>query len=120
MSRDPGKLLVFRLADELALLVYRLTQKLPPEERYGLQSQLRRAAVSIPTNLVEGCARQSLIEYIRFVNLAASSASEVRYLLRLARRLEFFSSEDLEARYDELVRGLQQLTNSLERLRSEV
>ena len=117
MSRDHRKLKVFALADDLVLDVYRATREISVEERYGLQAQIRRAAVSVPTNIVEGSARRSTRDYIHFLVIALGSASEVRYLLSLARRLEVVptpAASALEGRYDELVRSLEALVKSLE------
>ena len=116
MSRDHRKLKVFQLADELVLQVYPVTNRFPAEERYGLQSQIRRAAVGIAAALVEGSARRTTRDYAHFVTIALGSASEVRYLLSVGRRLAMLETEAataLEARYDELVRGLQALVTAL-------
>jgi len=116
MSRDPSKLKVFRLADELVAEVYRATRGFPVEERYGLQAQLRRAAVSVPTNIVEGCARNSERDYLHFVDMAIASASEVRYLLGLSARLGILQKADQEPlvrRYDDLIRSVQKLLSTL-------
>ena len=80
------------LADELTLRVYRSTRVFPPTERYGLQSQVRRASVSIATNIVEGCARDSDREHLRFFEMAFASTREVIYLIELSARLEFIDS----------------------------
>jgi four helix bundle protein len=88
MSRDVTELRVFRAADELLIEVYRATSALPVEERYGLQSQLRRAALSIPVNIVEGSARRTIREYVNFLNVASASSAEVAYLRSVAGRLD--------------------------------
>jgi four helix bundle protein len=113
VARDHRKLKVFELADALVVEVYVCTRGFPAEERYGLQAQVRRAAVSVPTNIVEGAARATSREYAQFLRIALGSASEVRYLLGLARRLGFASAEDVQGRYDELVRGLQKLIDAI-------
>jgi four helix bundle protein len=116
VSRDHRKLRVFQLADELVVAVYKWSARLPPDERFGLISQIRRAAVSVPTNLVEGCARRTTHDYLHFVTIALASASEVRYLIDLAARLHTVAATNthLEKGYDELIRALQGLLNAFE------
>jgi len=90
--RDHRKLEVFLLADSLALLVYKHTSRFPNEEKYGLTSQLRRAAVSVAANIVEGAARISKAEFARMMVIAYGSACELDYEISLANRLGYFSS----------------------------
>ena len=78
MTRDPYKLEAFQLADSLVGDLYRASGGFPAAVRFGLQAQLRRAAVSVTANLVEGCARRSERDYLHFVGIAIGSASEVR------------------------------------------
>ena len=74
--RDHTKLRAFELADEVVMLIYRATRAFPKDEIYGLTSQMRRAAVSVPSNIVEGCARESQAEYLRFLEMAFGSLRE--------------------------------------------
>lgn len=106
MSRDHQKLRVFHAARALAVDVYRITADFPPEEKYGMQSQLRRAATSISTNIVEGCARENRAEYANFLNIAMGSASETLHLLTLARDVGLLDDPDLIERSEEVVKGL--------------
>jgi four helix bundle protein len=101
MARDHRKLDAFILADKLAVQVYLVTADFPASERFGLRSQIRRAAVSTPTNIVEGCARDSQGDYMRFLDIAFSSCREVIYLLNLATRLGFLDKSEL-AEVDDL------------------
>ena len=93
--RDHTKLRAFELADELAFLTYSLTRGFPKEEIYGLTSQMRRAAVSVPSNIVEGCARESQVEYLRFLEIAFGSLRELHYQFGLAKRLGYTNKSDL-------------------------
>jgi four helix bundle protein len=93
--RDHKKLKAFQLADEVVLSIYRITRLFPKEELFGLTSQMRRAAVSVPSNIVEGCARESQIEYLRFLEIAFGSLRELHYQFELSERLGYFKkSED--------------------------
>jgi four helix bundle protein len=85
--RDHKKLRAFELADEIVLLVYRLTRDFPPHEMYGLTAQTRRAAVSVASNIVEGCSRESQVEYFRFLEIAFGSLRELDYQIELSIRL---------------------------------
>lgn len=94
--RDHGKLRAFELADRLALAVYQHTRGFPREELFGLTAQLRKAAVSGPSNIVEGCARSSEADYLRFLDIAYASTREVEYQLSLAARLGYLEAGPYE------------------------
>jgi four helix bundle protein len=109
------------MADDLAVRVYHLTKTLPPDERFGLRLQLRRAAVSVAANIVEGCARASTREYAAFLNIAFGSAAEARYLLQLSWRLKFLPEADFatdDSAYDDLLAALHRLLQSVGRMPS--
>jgi len=117
MSRDPKKLHAFQLADSLVIDIYNATRHFPAAERYGLQAQLRRAAVSTPANIVEGSARRTSREYVQFLNIAVGSACEVRYLASLAHRLGYMQADEAAAiglRSTAVVKTLMALVRALE------
>ena len=91
--RDFKKLEVWERAHQLTLVVYKATASFPNNELYGLTSQVRRAAVSIPANIAEGCGRDSEGELTHFLQIAMGSASELEYHLLLAHDLGFIDSE---------------------------
>ncbi len=84
MGRDFKKILTWQRADDLVVRIYEITQNFPKEELYGLTSQLRRAAVSVPANIVEGSSRGHKREYLQFLYIAKSSLAEVEYYLHLS------------------------------------
>lgn len=82
-------LIVWQKAMDLVEMVYQATRTFPQEERYGLTSQLRRAVVSVPSNIAEGHARKSTAEYINFLSIARGSLAEVETQLLIAQRLGY-------------------------------
>ena len=92
--RDHKKLQAFQLADEVVFDVYKVTATFPKQELFGLVSQMRRAAVSVACNIVEGCARHTESEYVRFLDMAYGSAKELDYETSLANRLGFLTDKD--------------------------
>jgi four helix bundle protein len=122
MPRDPRKLHGYHRAHSLTLAVYKATQKLPKSEEFGLQSQLRRAAVSIVANIAEGASRPHARDYARFLGIALGSAVELRCLLDLVDNLGLLRAEDLgdcRELSDHVVRTLQKLQGVVSTFRDE-
>ena len=92
--KDFKDLKVWERSHHLTLSVYKATAAFPREELYGLTSQIRRASASIPTNIAEGCGRNSDNELARFLAIAMGSASELEYLLLLSNDLNFLDKAD--------------------------
>ena len=92
--RDFNNLIVWKRSHALTLALYRATEAFPKTELFGVTSQIRRAASSIPTNLAEGCSRWGDGDMGRFVQIAMGSASELDYLLRLARDLGYLQGHE--------------------------
>jgi len=95
--RDPQKLNVVPAAAELAVAVYRATGDFPREERFGLTAQIRRSAISIGSNIVEGCHRQGNRAFLSFLHQALGSAAELEFQLRIALELGFADVHALES-----------------------
>ena len=116
--RDHTKLKAFELSDAQVTRVYEATRGFPPEERFGLASQMRRAAISVPCNIVEGCARHTESEFLRFLDLAYGSARELEYQISIAQRLGYLpekAGESLAGAAVEVSKVLGGLIRSLRR-----
>jgi four helix bundle protein len=94
MIRNYKNLGAWQHADDLTVHIYQVTQNFPAEEVYGITSQLRRAAYSVPANIAEGSGRESNPDYLRFLSIARGSLSETEYFLHLAYRLGYLSEAD--------------------------
>jgi len=114
MDKPHKKLDVWRLSMELVRKIYRLTAAYPQEERYGLATQTRRAAVGVPSNLAEGAARASRKEFGQFLSFARGSLSELDTQLDLSEELSFISSaarrefDPMLVRVDQMLYALQE------------
>ena len=107
------ELRVWQGAMDLVETVYRLSSKLPPEEIYGLRSQLRRAAASVPCNIAEGQSRTSTREFINHISMARASLAEVETQIEISKRLSYLSSEEVET----VLSAIQALGRQLHALR---
>jgi len=96
-SRDFQNLAVWQKSRQLTLAVYGATAEFPKDERYGLTSQMRRCAASVPANIAEGCGRGGTGEMARFLSIAQGSASELAYYFILARDLELLDADRVSA-----------------------
>jgi len=108
--RDFRELKVWQKAHRFVLDVYRHSRSFPSEERFGLTAHLRKSAVSVPSNIAEGCGRESEREFARFLDIAAGSASESEYQLLLARDLGYLQHDD-HRQLDEQVNEVKRMLN---------
>lgn len=114
--KDFRQLKVWEKTHQLTLEVYKAPATFPKEERYGLISQLRRASVSIPTNIAEGCGRNTDADFARFLQIAMGSASETEYEVFLAYDLGFLSKiqfEELQSQAEDVKKMLASLLKTL-------
>lgn len=108
---------VFKLSHLLTLGIFEITKSFPDEEKFGLVSQMRRAAYSIPMNLMEGAHRLSSREYRQFAGIAKGSTGEIKYQLLLVKDLEYISEDqysNLRLKYERVSQMLTKLAKSLE------
>jgi four helix bundle protein len=110
--QDFRQLKIWRKSHDLTLAVYRATQVFPAAETYGLTSQMRRAAAAIPTNVAEGTGRGSDPDFARFLHIAMGSASELQYLLLLARELSYIGG-DVHASLEDMTVEVKRMLASL-------
>ena len=118
--QDFQNLEVWQVAHQIVLRLYRTTNCFPQEELYGLTSQIRRSAASIPANIAEGCGRQTDSDFRRILHLAMGSACELEYHLILARDLSFLDLEDFDALRTETVRVKKMLASLIAKLASSI
>jgi four helix bundle protein len=110
--QDFHKLIVWQRSMDLVESVYSSTNAFPSTERFGLTAQLRRAVVSIPSNIAEGCGRGSSKELVRYLRIATGSSCEVETQLRLAARLRFTSRAETDALVHD-VEGVRRMITAL-------
>jgi four helix bundle protein len=109
--RDFKELKVWQKAHRFVLEVYQQSRSFPQDERFGLAAHLHRSAISVPSNIAEGCGRDSEREFARFLSIAAGSASETEYQLLLARDLGYLPHE-AHQRLDDQVNEVKRMLNS--------
>ncbi|MFD0863747.1 four helix bundle protein [Sungkyunkwania multivorans] len=114
--RDFKKYEIWQLSHQFTLNIYSLTNSFPKDEQYGIISQLRRASSSIPTNISEGCGRDSEADFNRFLTIALGSASESEYLIILSKDLNLIdenSFEEFNEKINTIKRKIYQLKRKL-------
>jgi four helix bundle protein len=119
VRKDFGGLKVWEKARQLTLAVYRVTKAFPPAELYGLARQIRRACVSVPSNIAEGCGRNSDAELARFMEMAMGSASEVEYQAFLARDLGYVTGPEYDDIHERVCEVKRMLASFIQKLRTD-
>ena len=117
--KDFRSLKVWQKAHKVALSIYKSTLSFPRQETYGLVSQLRRAASSVPANIAEGCGCDGNREFARFLQIALRSASETEYHLLLARDLGYLEVKTYEALNEQVTEVKRMLTGFVQKLNAE-
>ena len=117
--KDFKDLKVWERSHHLTLSVYKATAAFPREELYGLTSQIRRASASIPTNIAEGCGRNSDNELARFLEIAMGSASELEYLLLLSNDLNLLDNTDYDGLATAVIEVKKMLASLIRKIRAD-
>ena len=112
MQRGYKDLIVWNKSVDLVEIIYLLTEKFPKKEIFGITQQIRRASVSVPSNIAEGWARNTPKSFIHFINIARGSLAELETQLIMSKRLKFISTED-ESKVFELIDVISKMLNSL-------
>ncbi len=117
MKRPPAKhfqdLIVWQKAHEFVLLIYRYSESFPKSELYGLTSQVRRSAVSVPSNIAEGFKKKTKPDKVRFLNIAQGSLEECRYYLILTKDLDYGDTSKLMGKLEEVSKLLEAYLSSI-------
>lgn len=112
--RSHKDLEVYKIAMDFVVRIYKITDDFPKKEQYGLTSQLRRAAISIPSNISEGAARKNTKEFIQFLYYSLGSAAEIETQVEISKRLNFLNdTEDIEKMLKSIINMIAGLIKSL-------
>lgn len=116
--KDFRTLKVWEKAHAITLAIYKVTQKFPKHELYALTSQIQRATASIPTNIAEGCGKDSDAELKRYFVIAMGSSSELEYLLLLARDLKYLPEDEYQILNNDLTEVRRMLNAFIQKLKT--
>jgi four helix bundle protein len=117
--RNFQQLEIWQRSHQLTLRVYNITQSFPKEEVYGLTSQMRRSSSSVPTNIAEGCGRNSSLELNRFLVIAAGSLSELQYQFILSKDLKYLNEPIFKELFDETTQIRKMIHSYCEKLKAD-
>lgn len=120
MTKTYKELVVWQKSYQLSLLIYKLTSKFPKNEIYSLVSQMRRAVISIPSNIAEGYCRYSKKEYAQFLQIAFGSGAELETQLIIAKDLRYLSSNEHGQANELLIEVLKMLNSLVRKIRSSI
>lgn len=115
--RDYKNYTVWKESHQLTLIAYQLTKSFPKEELFGITSQLRRAISSVPTNIAEGCGRESDADFRRFLTMAHGSATEAEYLIFLSAELNYVSKSEFDEFAEKVIVLRKQLRKLIDKLK---